>query len=106
MPVGVFGHIVKKENDVDATQSRQDAANASDSGHERDELMSQLADQITFAGKRIQTLLVAEDPDEDLLIRWVRTQGYLAGQYRKLMRDTDLDEMQEDLDLLKTIKDL
>ncbi|WP_134670245.1 hypothetical protein [Halorussus marinus] len=45
------------------------------------------------------------DPDgidaEKLQLRWVRTLGYLSGQYRKLMKDTDIDEMEEELDLLQ-----
>ena len=70
---------------------------------EREEILETLAERI----RTIQTHLEESDPDPNdleaqrLQIKWTRTLGYLAGQYRKLMKDTDLDEMGEDLELLQ-----
>ena len=41
------------------------------------------------------------EADDDLQIKRARTVGYLANQYRKLRMDRDLDEMQDELALLK-----
>lgn len=79
----------------------------SDNGRsEREEIMSSLAGRIDFVDERIADLVAAENTDEKILIRWIRTQGYLAGQYRKLMKDVDIDEMQDDLELLKDVADV
>ena len=63
--------------------------------------MSILADTIQDVHDDIED----RDPDdidaEKLQIRWIRTLGYLAGQYRKLMKDTDIDEMEDELALLQ-----
>lgn len=73
---------------------------------DREQIQQQLADRIDFIDDRIAAVLADDDVDEEVLIRWVRAQGYLAGQYRKLMKDTDIDEMQEELSLLKEVHDL
>lgn len=39
--------------------------------------------------------------DEQMQIKWYRTLGTLAGQYRMLQRDTDIDEMEAELELLQ-----
>lgn len=39
--------------------------------------------------------------EEKLQLRRYHELGYLANQYRKLKRDTDLDEMHERLELLE-----
>lgn len=55
----------------------------------REKILDILADQIQTVEERIE----AVDPDPDDLeaqrpqIKWTRTLGYLAGQYRKLMKD-------------------
>ena len=72
---------------------------------EREEILEVLANRI----RTIQTHLEENDPEPDdmeaqrLQIKWTRTLGYLAGQYRQLMKDTDLDEMEEDIDLLQEV---
>ena len=77
-------------------------------GSDRDEILDILAAQIRQAETQIEAL----DPDprdfeaQRLKIKWIRTLGYLTGQYRKLSKDTDLDEMEEDVELLQTIAGL
>jgi hypothetical protein len=73
---------------------------------EREEIMTKLATRIDSIDDRVATLMHAEETDERILIRWIRTQGYLAGQYRKLMKDTDIDEIQDDLELLKDVTEV
>jgi hypothetical protein len=72
---------------------------------EREEILSILAAQIRGTRERIDEYDVEDHDDEQLLIRWTRTLGYLSGQYRKLMKDTDLDEMEDELELLKAAKE-
>ena len=73
----------------------------------REEVLSVLADQIRTVNARIEGM----DPDPSDLeaqrvqIKWTRTLAYLAGLYRKLLKDTDVDEMEEDVELLRTIVD-
>jgi hypothetical protein len=68
---------------------------------EREEILSILAAQVRSTRERIDDYDVEDHDDEQLLIRWTRTLGYLSGHYRQLMKDTDIDEMEEDLELLK-----
>jgi len=73
---------------------------------EREEILGILADSIRETKGRIEDYNVVDHDDEQLLIRWTRTLGYLSGQYRKLLKDTDIDEMEEDLGLLKAAADV
>lgn len=73
---------------------------------EREEVLSILARQIRAINERIQEYDIKESPDEQTLIKWTRTLGYLSGQYRKLMKDTDIDEMEADLEFLKQAKEV
>lgn len=72
---------------------------------EREAILGILADQIRDINDRLEEL--EPDPDDmeaqRMQIRWTRTLGYLVGQYRKLMKDTDIDEMEEEMDLIQTV---
>ena len=69
---------------------------------DREMVLELMADRIT----EIDGLLDDLDPDPDdpkaqrLQIRWTRTLGYLTGQYRKLLNDEDIDQLQADVELL------
>lgn len=73
---------------------------------ERDDVLTMLGETMQDVRDRI----AASDPEtpeeERLLIQWVRAQGYLAGQFRTLKADTDLDEMEDHLELLERARDL
>jgi len=72
---------------------------------EREEVLALLADTIEMSHDRI-TAFDATSPDEqELLIKWIRTLGYLSGQYRKLLHDEDLDQMAAELEMLQTTDD-
>ncbi|WP_254532792.1 hypothetical protein [Natrinema gelatinilyticum] len=68
---------------------------------DREAVLDRLADTIELTHDRI----AASDPDtaaeQKLQIKWIRTLGYLSGQYRKLLNDEDLDEMAAEIDLLQ-----
>ena len=67
---------------------------------DRDDVLSSLSETMGVVSERIADSDPETPEEERLLIRWVRTQGYLAGQYRRLKADTDLDEMEDSLELL------
>lgn len=73
---------------------------------QRDDVLAMLHETMQDVRDRIQ----ASDPQtpeaEELLIKWIRAQGQLAGQYRMLKRDTDLDEMEDQLELLQRASEL
>ncbi len=69
----------------------------------RDAILSTLEETIDDVHKRIQTREVETVEDEQMLIKWHRTLGYLSGQHRKLMKDTDIDEMADELELLREV---
>lgn len=81
-------------------------SHGTDGPPDRDDVLGMLSKTMDVVGDRID----ASDPEtaeeERLLIRWVRTQGYLAGQYRRLKADTDLDEMEEELELFERAEEL
>ncbi|WP_256686110.1 hypothetical protein [Halococcus qingdaonensis] len=78
-----------------------------DGGSERDAILSILADQIREIDARLDRLDDEIDPEDleaqRMQVKWTRTLGYLSGQYRKLMKDTDIDELEEDVELLETV---
>lgn len=73
---------------------------------EREEIRSILAARIRAIDERLEDIDAEAGMDEEVQIRWTRTLGYLSGQYRKLLKDTDINEMEEDLELLKEARDM
>ena len=75
---------------------------------EREVILEIMAKRIREIDERLDRL----DPEPDdregqqQQIKWTRTLGYLAGQYRKLMKDTDIDEMEDTLGMLKEASEL
>ncbi|KAB7514655.1 hypothetical protein DM867_05935 [Halosegnis rubeus] len=67
----------------------------------RDEILGLLKDGMDA----VQTDIDAADPattdEQRLQLRRYHELGYLANQYRKLQRDTDLDAMDDRLELLE-----
>lgn len=78
-----------------------------DEDSEREVVLSILADQIRDVEDRLDRLDDDVDPDDleaqRLQIKWTRTLEYLSRQYRKLMKDVDIDELEEDVELLETV---
>lgn len=68
---------------------------------ERDEILSILAQTIQTIHAQLEAMdWDASSENQELAIKWIRALGYLAGQYRKLLKDTDIDEMESELGLL------
>ena len=80
-----------------------------DSPSEREAILSILAERIRAVDARLDRLDEEVDPDDleaqRMQVKWTRSLGYLAGQYRKLMKDTDIDELKEDVELLEQAAD-
>ena len=68
---------------------------------DREAVLERLADTIELTHDRVERLEVDSHEDQELQIKWIRALGYLSGQYRKLLKDEDLDEMAEELELLQ-----
>ncbi|ADB60134.1 hypothetical protein Htur_1244 [Haloterrigena turkmenica DSM 5511] len=68
---------------------------------DREDVLDLLAETIETTHARIELDDAASRDEQELQIKWIRALGYLAGQYRKLLNDEDLDEMAAELDLLK-----
>ena len=79
---------------------------STDPATERERVRQQLASTIDTVHERIQDADPESPDEEQMLIRWTRTLGYLSGQYRKLLKDRDLDEMQDELELLQRATDV
>lgn len=73
-----------------------------DTDPDREAILSILAANVRALDEAIDSE-PAEDPtDERLRLQQLRTLGSLAGEYRRLQKDRDLDEMAEEIDFLKT----
>lgn len=73
---------------------------------DREEVLSILEDAIHDVRHRTKERNVETPEDEQMLIKWYRTLATLSGQYRMLQRDTDIDEMEAELELLQKATDL
>lgn len=60
-----------------------------------------LEEAINDVSDRAKSRTVETPEDEQMLINWYRTLATLSGKYRMLQKDTDIDEMQEEMDILK-----
>ena len=68
---------------------------------ERDDIRMILADAIRALDRSIDDEPPADPEAEARWLERMRTLRSLAGEYRKLEKDRDLDEMADELDLLK-----
>jgi len=80
----------------------------SDEVSEREQIRSILAGNIERLDARVQTAWNEElaADEERLQLTRLRTLGHLARQYRLLVRDEDIDEMEADVDLLQEAMEL
>lgn len=68
---------------------------------ERDEMLALLEDGIEEAHRKVKSGRVYDAENEKVRIKWIRTLGYVAGQYRQLIKDRDLEEIEERLEELE-----
>lgn len=70
---------------------------------DRDEMLTLLAELIHDVRDHIRSYEVDSPEDERLLIRWHRTLSTLLREYRLLQKETDIDEMEENMELLQRV---
>ncbi|MDG5761825.1 hypothetical protein QA600_21105 [Natronococcus sp. A-GB1] len=68
---------------------------------DREEIQQILSQNIQFIHNHLEEMDLDSTDDQELAIKWMRTLGTLSGQYRLLMKDADIDEMQDELELLQ-----
>jgi hypothetical protein len=78
-----------------------DATAREDDRSAREEILTMLKDGMDDLSTDIAAAEPATTEDEKLQLRRYHELGYLANQYRKLKRDTELDEMGDRLALLE-----
>lgn len=70
---------------------------------DREAVLILLEDLIHQAYDKAKNGRVRNAKNEKVRQGWFKTVGYLAGQYRQLVKDEDLEELQEEVELLKTV---
>lgn len=68
---------------------------------ERDEVLNRLDDALEEAHRKATSGRVYDAENEKVRQGWLRTVGYLAGQYRQLLKDKQIDEMNERLERIE-----
>lgn len=68
---------------------------------DRDEVLALVEDGLREAHRKVESGRVYDPENEKVRQGWLRTLGYLAGQYRQLRRDEDLEQMRQDIDDLR-----
>lgn len=71
------------------------------SSSERSELLDILDEGIHEAHRKAVSGRVYDTENEKVRQGWFRTLGYLAGQYRQLKKDEQLDELSERVDRIE-----
>lgn len=66
-------------------------------------MLTLLDETIHDVRDRIRSYEVDSPEDERLLIKWHRTLSALIGQYRQLQKETDIDEIEENIELLQRV---
>jgi len=61
----------------------------------REEVLELLEDALREAHRKAKSGRVYDAEKERVRIKWIRAVGYCADQYRKLLRDEDLEELDE-----------
>ncbi|CQR49236.1 MULTISPECIES: hypothetical protein [Haloferax] len=67
----------------------------------RGEVLDLLEDAINETHRKIESGRVYDPENEKVRQGWMRVLGYLAGQYRQLLKDKDLDELAERIEALE-----
>lgn len=75
--------------------------NDSDAVPEREEMLDLLEDGIEEAHRKVENGRVYDAENEKVRIQWIRALGYAVGQYRQLIKDRDLEEMNERLEAIE-----
>jgi hypothetical protein len=68
---------------------------------DREDVLALVEDGLDEAHAKVTAGRVYDAENEKVRQGWMRTLGYLAGQYRQLKKDQDLEEMNERLERLE-----
>ena len=72
---------------------------------DREDVLDLLEDVMEEAHRKAINGRVRDAENEKVRIQWIKAVGYLAGQYRQLVRDKDLEELQAEIEALKEHQD-
>lgn len=73
---------------------------------EREDILRMLEDAMDEAHRKVESGRVRDAENEKVRQGWFRVLGYLAGQHRQVMNNKDIEELQEEMELLKETQDL
>lgn len=84
-----------------SSDTQPDTIDPFDDAADREEVLDLLEDALREAHRKVESGRVYDAEAERVRIKWVRAVGYLSDQYRKLLRDDDLEEFDERLTKLE-----
>ena len=73
---------------------------------DREEVLELLEEVLEEAHRKATDGRVRDAENEKVRIQWIKAVGYLVGQYRQMVKDKDLEEMQEEINRLKDQQNL
>lgn len=73
---------------------------------EREDILRMLEDAMDEAHRKVESGRVRDAENEKVRQGWFRVLGYLAGQHRQVIKDKEIEEMQEELELIKEAQGL
>jgi len=91
--------MTDKPHDNEATNG--EAPHGGKQYPERDEVLSLLNDGMKEAHRKVKSGRVYDAENEKVRQNWIRTLAYVAGQYRQLKKDEDIEELEERLTKLE-----
>lgn len=68
---------------------------------DRDAMLAYLEDAIEEAHRKVDSGRVYDSENEKVRIKWIRGLAYAVGQYRQVLRDKELEELNERLEALE-----
>lgn len=83
--------------------SSQQLSDSEAASADRDEILTLMDETIHDVCDRIRSYEVESPEDERMLIKWHRTLATHIGQYRQLQKETDIDGIEENIELLQRV---
>jgi len=86
--------MTSKTQDSEATNGETPMGDETPS---REQVLLLLEDGMTEAHEKVKSGRVYDPENEKVRQKWIRTLAYVAGQYRQLKKDEDLEDLDERL---------
>lgn len=83
--------MTEEPHDIEATNGETPAGD--DEPATREEVLQLLEDGMEAAHEKVKSGRVYDVENEKVRQKWIRTLAYVAGQYRQLKKDEDLEEL-------------